>query len=84
MKTMSIGELVRRPGTAQKLTDKGRSVRVTHRGKPLWVVTPDVSQPPSQKDEKREAWLDRSLDELLAETPRPGKSAARMVIEDRR
>ena len=88
MKTLSLTELVRRPSAVKKATAKGQTVRITDKGKPLWVLMPDV--PPQaavpddfKSDAERDAWLDGYLDELLAETPRKGKSLARMVLEDR-
>ena len=87
MKTLPLQELVRRPAAVRKLTAKGQSVRVTHQGKPLWVLMPDTTpapqEPVEESDTERAAWLDKFLGQLLAEPRWKGKSAPRMVIEER-
>lgn len=82
MKTLTLDQLVEKPAVAKKLAAKWGCVQITDKkGKPIWVLTPMTSD--VEKPMPDEAWWNEYFAELLAEPRRKGKSAARMVIEDR-
>jgi hypothetical protein len=81
MKTLPLRMLLREPVRVKKLTAAGHPVRITERGKPLWIIQPD--NPPggtaASADEDDAYWA-----ELLRKPPSGLPSAAKLLIESRR
>ena len=85
MKTLPLRDLMRHPATVKTLTAKGQSVRITDNGKPLWVVSPapDDSEDDAAREQARHDWMDKHLEELLAETPLTKVSVVQTLIDAR-
>jgi hypothetical protein len=85
MKTLPLRELVRHPLKVKKLTAVGQSVRITDNGKPLWVVSPAVSEEEETPEEAkaRRRWMDEELERMLKE-PVSKVSAAQLILDSRR
>ena len=83
MKTLPLRELLRQPGRVKRLTAAGHEVRVTDRGKPLWVIQPDratVARKATEDDDDDDVFWRELLD-----APRSGlPSACQLLIESRR
>jgi hypothetical protein len=81
MKTLPLRDLLRQPAKVKRLTAAGHPVRVTDRGKPLWVIQPDNGSgnyATVQIDDDDAFWQE------LLETPKSGlPSACRLLIESR-
>jgi hypothetical protein len=77
MKTLPLRMLLREPLKVKRITNGGASVRITHNGKRLWVLQPDI------EDELKD---DRELDEFLEESRRMKISSisASKILEDSR
>lgn len=82
MKTLPLSALIRQPARVKKLTAAGQQVRITDRGKPLWVLQPDSVKKvkPSKADADAEAFW-RELDEM---PPLVGPSTCQLLLESRR
>ncbi len=82
MKTLPLRDLLRQPARVKKLIAAGHEVRVTNRGKPLWIIQPDRpagTRAAADDDDDDIFWR-----ELLG-SPRSGwPSACRLLIESRR
>jgi len=83
MKTLPLRELLRQPGRVKKLTAAGHEVRVTDRGKPLWIIHAD--RPAVQRDRTPGDDDDDAFWRELLEAPKSGlPSACQLLIESRR
>jgi hypothetical protein len=81
MTTISLRTLVREPRKVKRITRSGKSVQVTDKGKPLWILQP------ANGTEADEAERLRATDEILEEVLRqkPSKiSLSKIVLESRR
>jgi hypothetical protein len=79
MTTISLRTLVREPRKVKRMTRAGKSVQVTDKGKPLWILQPANSV---SDEAERLRVTDEILDEVLREPP-PKISAARLLEESR-
>ena len=83
MKTLPLRDLLRQPGRVKRLTAAGHEVRVTDRGKPLWVIQPDKATPGRKAREDGDD--DDAFWRELLEAPGSGlPSACRLLIDSRR
>lgn len=81
MTTISLRTLVREPLKVKRMTRAGRSVQVTDKGEPLWIIQP--AEGAAEDEEKRRRAIDELLDEVLR--GKPSKiSAAKLLDESRR
>jgi len=80
MKTITLRTLVREPLKVKRMTRTGKSVQVTDKGEPLWIIQPAVT---STDEEQRR----RDIEELFDEVRRGPKSTislSKIVLESRR
>jgi hypothetical protein len=80
MKTITLRTLVREPLKVKRMTRAGKSVQVTDKGEPLWVIQPANG---AADEEKRRREIDEVLDEVLR-GPRSKISLSKIVLESRR
>lgn len=81
MKTISLRTLVREPLKVKRLTRTGKSVTVTDKGEPLWIIQP-ANGTAADKEQRR-----REIEELFDEVRRGPRSKiplSRIVLESRR
>jgi hypothetical protein len=82
MKSLPLRELLRQPARVKKLTAAGHEVRVTDRGRPLWVIQADkaaAGETATQGSDDDEAFWRELLD-----TPKSGlPSACQLLIDSR-
>jgi hypothetical protein len=82
MKTLPLRELLRQPSRVKRLTAAGHEVRVTDRGRPLWVIHADkgtvVGKSPQDNDEEEAFWQE------LLEAPKSGLPSFHEVLVDSR
>ena len=84
MKTLPLRELLRQPAKVKKLTAAGHPVRITDRGRPLWLIQPDRAESeknPAQEDDDDD---DAFWRELIEMPPLIGPSACQLLLESRR
>jgi antitoxin (DNA-binding transcriptional repressor) of toxin-antitoxin stability system len=80
MKTITLRTLVREPLKVKRMTRAGKSVQVTDKGEPLWVIQPAVDE--TDQEQRR-----REIEELFAEVRRGPRSQiplSKIVLESRR
>ena len=80
MKIITLRTLLREPLRVKRWTRAGKSVQVTDRGEPLWILQPADTAP---DDEARRRATHEILEEVLREKPSV-VSAARLLEESRR
>ena len=80
MKSLPLRQLVREPLKVKRLTKAGHAVQITDNGKPLWIVTPALSE---VDENERARAIDAVLEEVLSARP-PVVSAAKLLEESRR
>lgn len=80
MKTVTLKTLVRELCKVKQLTRAGEKVRVTDKGKPLWIIQAAAND---LNEADRIKAIDRILDEVLAEKAST-ISTAQLVIASRR
>jgi antitoxin (DNA-binding transcriptional repressor) of toxin-antitoxin stability system len=80
MKSIPLRSLLREPVKVKRLTRAGKSVQVTDKGKPLWIIQPAAE---SEDSEERARAIDEILDEAL-NSPRSPVSAVALLEESRR
>ena len=83
MKTLTLDELVEKPAAAKKLVAKWGGVQIIEKGRPLWKLIPAGKNEQASSDDEDEAWWTAYFAELQSESPRKGKSAARVLLEAR-
>jgi hypothetical protein len=67
MTSVTLRTLVREPRRIKRITRAGKSVQVTDKGKPLWILRP-ANGSDVDEAERRHA-IDEILDEVLREKP---------------
>ena len=89
-KSLPLRDLLRQPAKVKKLTAAGHSVRVTDRGRRLWIVNADHDDAREGADAGASrvamAW-ETALSELeseLAAGAVSGPTAAQLLLEERR
>ena len=80
MKTITLRTLVREPLKVKRMTRAGKSVQVTDKGEPLWVIQP-ATMPVDEECRRRE--IEEALSEVLR-GPRSKISLSKIVLESRR
>jgi hypothetical protein len=81
MTSVTLRTLVREPRRIKRITRAGKSVQVTDKGKPLWILQP-ANGSDVDEAERRHA-IDEILDEVLRE--KLSKiSLSKIVLESRR
>lgn len=81
MKTITLRTLVRDPLKVKRLTRAGRTVQVTDRGVPLWLIHP--ANGTDADEERRRAEIEAELAEVLR-GPRSKIPLSKIVLESRR
>lgn len=86
MKTLPLRDLLRQPSKVKKLTAAGHEVRVTDRGKPLWVLKPDRggSLGGELSAEDREEAIEAVFSELLSRPDSSASSLCTAILEARK
>jgi len=80
MTSIPLRTLVRDPKKVRRMTQTGKPVKVTHNGKPLWILQP------AKENEADEAARKRGAEEIFAEVlrERPSKISAVKLLEQSR
>ena len=81
MKTITLRTLVREPLKVKRMTRAGRSVQVTDKGEPLWIIRP--APPVAEDEEERRQEIEEELAAVLRE-PKSKFSLSKIVLESRR
>lgn len=81
MKTIPLRNLLRDPRSVKRMTAAGKSVQITDRGKPLWMIK-GIPPPPPADTTERDRLIDELLDEMLAEKP-SGISLSKIILDSR-
>ena len=80
-KPISLRTLVREPLKVKRMTRAGKSVQVTDRGEPLWILHP--AEGTAFDEEKRTREIEAELAEVLKES-RSDIPLSKIVIQSRR
>ena len=83
MKTLPLRELLRQPARVKKLTAAGHLIRVTDRGKPLWVIKPDHGENEGGElsAEDRGEAIEAIFAELLSQPASAAPSLCKTLVE---
>ena len=81
MKTITLRTLVREPLKVKRITRAGRSVQVTDKGEPLWILQPAGGTAADQ--ERRLQEIEEELAEVLR-GPASKIPLSKIVLETRR
>ena len=85
MKTLPLRELLRQPARVKKLTAAGHLIRVTDRGKPLWVLKSDtVGNGGELSGPERDEAIEAIFAELLSQPVSSAPSLCRTILESRK
>jgi hypothetical protein len=82
MKTVTLRTLVRDPLTVKRLTRRGATVRVTDRGRPLWLIASAEGEEKDREQADKVA-VEEMFQEVLQE-PVSSPSLSQIIRENRR
>lgn len=80
MNSVTLRTLLREPARVKRITGTGKTVQVTDKGHPLWIIHPAAEN--KQEEAERQKAIDEILDDVLRE--KPSKISAAKLLEDSR